>query len=39
MAKRKRMVKSKDVNVFKKTYNKTKRINHASAVQPGGIRF
>lgn len=39
MAKRKRMLKSKDVGVFKATYNKTKKINHSSATQQGGIRL
>lgn len=37
--KRKRMTRSKDVNVFKKTYSRTKKINHASATQQGGIRL
>ena len=37
--KRKRMTRSKDVNVFKKTYSKTKRINHSSGAQQGGIRL
>lgn len=37
--KRQRMRKSKDVGVFKKTYNKTKKINHSSATQQGGIRL
>lgn len=39
MAKRKRMLKSRDVNVFKKTYNRTKKINHSSGAQQGGIRL
>ena len=39
MPRRKRMLKSKDVGVFKKTFNKTKKINHASASQQGGIRL
>ena len=36
---RKRMNKSRDIGVFKKTYNRTKKINHASATQQGGIRL
>lgn len=39
MMKRKRMAKSRDVGVFKKTYNKTKKINHSSGAQQGGIRL
>ena len=39
LMKRKRMTRSKDVNVFKKTYSKTKRINHSSGAQQGGIRL
>lgn len=39
MAKRKRMARRKDVGVFKATYNKTKRINHSSGSQQGGIRL
>lgn len=39
MAKRKRMLKSRDVGVFKKTYNRTKKINHSSGAQQGGIRL
>lgn len=39
MASRKRMHKSRDIGVFKKTYNKTKKINHSSASQQGGIRL
>ena len=39
MAKRKLMTRSKDVGVFKATYNKTKKINHSSATQHGGIRL
>lgn len=39
MKSRKRMAKSKDVGVFKKTYNKTKRINHSVGMQQGGIRL
>lgn len=39
MPKRKRMLRSKDVGVFKRTYNKTKKINHSSATQQGGIRL
>lgn len=34
-----RMPKRKDIKVFKKTYAKTKKINHGSAMQPNGIRF
>lgn len=37
--KRKRMARSRDVGVFKKTFNKTKKINHSSATQQGGIRL
>lgn len=37
--KRQRMSKKRDINVFKKTYNRTKKINHASASQQGGIRL
>lgn len=39
MASRKRMSKSRDVGVFKKTYNKTKKINRATSMQQGGIRL
>lgn len=39
MAKRKRMTRSRDIGVFKKTYNKTKKINHSSGAQQGGIRL
>lgn len=39
MASRKRMAKRRDINVFKKTYNRTKRINHSSGAQQGGIRL
>lgn len=39
MARRKRMLRSRDVGVFKKTYNKTKKINHSSGMQQGGIRL
>lgn len=34
-----RMPKRKDIKVFKKNYNKTKKINRSSAMQPGGIRL
>lgn len=37
--KRKRMAKSRDVGVFKKTFNKIKKINHSSGAQQGGIRL
>ena len=37
--KRKRMAKSRDVGVFKKTFNKTKKINHSSGAQQSGIRL
>lgn len=36
---RKKMRRSRDVGVFKKTYNRTKKINHSSASQQGGIRL
>lgn len=39
MKKRAKMYKSKDVGVFKKTFNKTKRINRSSTAQPGGTRL
>lgn len=39
MSRRKRMMKSRDIGVFKRTYNKTKKINHASAAQNTGIRL
>lgn len=39
MAKRQKMRRSRDIGVFKKTFNKTKRINHSSASQQGGIRL
>ena len=39
MRKAKKMTRTRDVGVFKKTYNRTKRINHASATQNGGIRL
>lgn len=39
MASRKRMTKRRDIGVFKKTFNKTKKINHSSAMQQGGIRL
>lgn len=39
MANRKKMKKGQDIGVFKKTYNKTKRINRASAAGAGGIRL
>lgn len=39
MPKRKRMRKSRDIGVFKKTYNRTKKINHSSGMQQGGIRL
>lgn len=39
MASRRRMKPSRDIGVFKKTYNKTKKINHASGAQQGGIRL
>lgn len=39
MGRAKRMRKSKDVKVFRGTYNKTKRINRATAAGNGGIRF
>lgn len=39
MAGRKRMSKKTDMRVFKKTYNRTKKINHSSGAQQGGIRL
>lgn len=39
MAYSKRMKKSRDIAVFKRTYNKTKKINHSSGSQQGGIRL
>lgn len=39
MAYSKRMKKSRDIGVFKRTYNKTKKINHSSGSQQGGIRL
>ena len=39
MARRKRMARSKDVGVFKATYNRTKKINHSSGAQNTGIRM
>lgn len=39
MAYSKRMKKSKDIGVFKRTYNKTKKINHSSGSQQGCIRL
>ena len=39
MAKAKRMSKRRDIGVFKRTYNKTKKINHSSGAQQGGIRL
>lgn len=39
MARVKRMKKSKDIGVFKRTYNKTKKINHSTGSQQGGIRL
>lgn len=39
MASRKRMKRSRDIGVFKKTFNKTKKINHSTASQQGGIRL
>ena len=30
---------SKDKRVFRKTYNKTKKVNKSSAYQQGGLRF
>lgn len=39
MPSRKRMKRSRDIGVFKKAYNKTKKINHATASQQGGIRL
>lgn len=39
MPSRKRMKARRDIGVFKKTYNKTKRINHSSGCQQGGIRL
>lgn len=39
MKARKRMARSRDVGVFKKTYNKTKKINHSAGMQQGGIRL
>ena len=39
MLKRQRMKKSKDVGVFKKTYNHTKAINRGSAKGFTGTRF
>lgn len=39
MAKRKRMTRRKDIGVFKKTYSKTKAINHVSAVNFTGTRL
>ena len=36
---RKKMKRARDVGVFKKTYNRTKKINHSSASQQGGIRL
>ena len=37
--KRKRMAKARDVGVFKRTYNKTKKINQSTGSQQGGIRL
>lgn len=34
-----RMKRKKDMKVFKSTYNKTKKINHSSGAQQGGIRL
>lgn len=39
MAYGKRMPKRRDIAVFKKNYNKTKKINHSSGSQQGGIRL
>lgn len=39
MANRKRMSKGRDIRVFKTTFNKTKKINHSSGSQRGGIRL
>lgn len=39
MARSKRMPVRKDNCVFKATYNKTKRVNRATATANGGIRF
>ena len=39
MPKAKRMRRSRDIGVFKRTYNKTKKINHSSGSQQGGIRL
>ena len=39
MARAKRMKKSRDIGVFKKTYNRTKKINHSSGMTQGGIRL
>ena len=39
MAYRKRMRKGQDIGVFKRTFNKTKKINHSSGAQQGGIRL
>ena len=36
---RKKMKRSRDIGVFKKTFNKTKKINHSSGSQQGGIRL
>lgn len=34
-----RMKRKKDMRVFKKTYDRTKKINHSSGAQQGGIRL
>lgn len=39
MPSRKKMKRGRDIGVFKKTYNKTKKINHSSGAQQGGIRL
>lgn len=39
MARRKRMARRKDIGVFKATYNKTKKINHSSAMNVTGTRL
>ena len=39
MPSRKRMKRGRDISVFKKTFNKTKKINHSTASQQGGIRL
>lgn len=39
MARAKRMSRRKDIGVFKKTFNKVKRINHSTGSQQGGIRL